>query len=691
MQKQFMEAVGRFQAGRVDEAIALCRRILADAPRHADALHLLGLALSRGGNHTEGAVSIEASLAIAPAQPPALCNLGEIYRLAGRRSDAERVLREALRLQPRFVEAAFNLANVLKELGRADDAIEAYQKALELKPDYAKAQLNLANTLRSEGRLKRAKGHYLEFLRLSPGNLDALKSLGGTSAELGEQEEALHWYEKAAAVKPDDLETETALGNTWLAMGQNDQAAVHFRRVAARKPDCLLERLRIDSACDVVAPDAETIDARRAALMESLRTLRESPLRVDVAQLHTSGAEPPMPWTYQGQDERPLKEAYASLFTPAIEPFEHVPRTGKPRVGVVVTNGHEGVYFECLGRLVARLPKDRMRVTVVCSAAGRNILKFLGPELDVEYFVLPERVDEAARALKDEGFDLLHYWEIGTDSMNYFLPFFRPSPTQSGCWGWPTTSGNPHVRHFVSSRLIEPDGAADHYTERLHLLETLPTWYRRPPVPNPLRTRQAFGLPGTGRIYLCTQNLRKYHPDFDAMLGDVLRRDPEGRVYVIVDSQPRITQRLRERFDRRISDVASRIVFVPRMERPQYLNLASLADVILDTPHYGGGANSLCDAAACGTPFVTLPGAYHRGRYGLGVCRRIDMPELVAGSPEHYAETAVRIATDREWQRLLREKLLERGQILFEDEAAVMQHERFFLEAVAESRANLVG
>lgn len=688
MQKTFMDAVSRFQAGKLDDAIALCRKILVAYPTNADALHLLGLALSRRGDNAEGAAAIEKSLVVNSKQPPALCNLGEIYRLLNRLNDAERVLREALRQQPKFVEAIFNLANVLKEQGRADDAIAAYQQAIALNPAHTKAHFNLANTLRSEGRLKRALAQYHEVLRLQPDHLEALKSIGGVHAELGEHEEAMPWHERAAAMKADDLDTQAALGNSWYSMGDIEKAAVPFRRILAAKPGDLLQRLRVEGLCETIAPDEETIERRRARFLATLDELATSKHMVDLSKLHTSGAEPLMPWTYQGCDERPFKERYASLFAGAIAPLDRAPRGGKPRVGVVVTSGHEGVYLECLGRLVARLPQDEMHVTVVTSASGRNILRYLSPESPVEYLVIPDRVDEAARRLHDEQFDLLHYWEIGTDSTNYFLPFFRPAPIQSGCWGWPTTSGQPHVNYFVSSGLIEPEGADAHYTEQLVRLETLPTWYRRPPVPQPLKPRSAYGIPEQQRVYFCSQNLRKYHPEFDAILADILRRDPDGRIYAIEDAQPRITRLLRERFDRCMPDVASRIVFVKRHEKPDYLNLVALADIMLDTPHYGGGANSLNDAVACGTPFVTLPGPYHRGRYGFGITQRLGMPELVATSAAHYAELAVGIATDRDRQQALRTLLRERGAVLFEDDSAVARHAQFFLEAIARNRGN---
>ena len=56
-----------------------------------------------------------------------------------------------------------------------------------------------------------------------------------------------------------------------------------------------------------------------------------------------------------------------------------------------------------------------------------------------------------------------------------------------------------------------------------------------------------------------------------------------------------------------------------RMERNEYLALLSLCDVSLDTPHYGGGANTVYDASAVGVPLVTLPGEFHRSRWAAAV------------------------------------------------------------------------
>jgi len=682
MPESFADALAHFQAARWVEAVALSQRLVSREPGHADTWQLLGLAFCKMSRFDDGVAALEQSRVLRPMDAAITNNVGEALRQAGRLQDAERSMRRALELQPRFAEAAYNLGNVLRDLGRANEAIASFQDAVEFRPNYAKAHLNLANLLRIEGRLPRSAEHYRAVLALQPPRAEVLLALSGVCSDLGEYVQAAELALQAARLEPESDSVIKTLGNLARSQGNDAVARDHFSRLAAREPKSLPAKLRIATILPAIPSSRDEIEQHKQNLLRDIESLREQDLEIDLATLHSYGAEAPMAWAYHGLDMRSLKVAYASLFAAKLKPMPVKPRTGKPHVGVVVTNGHEGVYAECLGKLVARLLSDDLDVTVVCSQAGSNVLMHLLGESRVKQLVVPDRIDEAAQRLHDANFDLLHYWEVGTDSQNYFLPFLKPARIQSTGWGWPVTSGLPSIDYFLSSDGIESEEAENHYTEKLIRLKTLPTWYAKPPVPSQLRSRAEAGLPSSGAIYLCTQNLRKYHPDFDFVLGELLRRDSTGHVAVIEDSHPSITQRLRDRFARVIPDVASRIVFLPRLPRTDYLHIVGNADVMLDTMHYGGGANSLYDAFACGTPVVSLPGAFHRSRYALGAYRKLGFTDLIASSVEDYVTKAHRISTDRDWRHELHERILDRSDVLFSDDTAVTVHREFFEQAI---------
>ena len=131
----------------------------------------------------------------------------------------------------------------------------------------------------------------------------------------------------------------------------------------------------------------------------------------------------------------------------------------------------------------------------------------------------------------------------------------------------------------------------------------------------PAARRKALGVDTVTPVYLCVQNLRKVHHDFDALLGLLLENDPLGRVVLVVDEQPGITEQLLTRLRGVLGANSRGIGVVGRQDRVNYLRLVSSADVLLDTLHYGSGANTVADAVACGIPLVTLPGRFHRGRW----------------------------------------------------------------------------
>jgi len=684
MPESFADSLIHFQAARWIEAVASSERLVTREPGNADAWQLMGLAFCKMSRFDDGVAALERSQVLRPMDAAVSNNVGEALRQAGRLQDAERSMRRALELQPRFAEAAYNLGNVLRDFGRKNEAIASFQDAVEFRPNYAKAHLNLANLLRTEGRLSRSAEHYRMVLTLQSPRVEVLLALSGVFTDLGEHVQAAELALQASRLEPESDAVCKTLGNLARSHGNDAVAREHLSRLASREPKSLPAKLRIATILPAIPSSRDEIEQHKQRLLRDIESLREQDLEIDLATLHSYGAEAPMAWAYHGLDMRPLKVAYANLFAAKLEPMPVKPGTCKPHVGVVVTNGHEGVYAECLGKLIARLPSDDLDVSVVCSAAGSNILTHLLGESPVKHLVIPDRIDEAAQRLHYANFDLLHYWEVGTDSLNYFLPFLKPARIQSTGWGWPVTSGLPSIDYFLSCDLIESEEAENHYSEKLIRLKTLPTWYAKPPVPSQLRSRAEAGMPTSGAIYLCTQNLRKYHPEFDFVLGELLRRDSTGHVAVVEDSHPSITQQLRERFARGIPDVASRIVFLPRLPRIDYLHIVGNADVMLDTIHYGGGANSLYDAFACGTPVVSLPSPFHRSRYALGAYRKMGFTDLIASSVEDYVNKAYCISTDMDWRRELHERILQRCDVLFSDDTAVTAHREFFEQTIAD-------
>ncbi|MFC3077600.1 tetratricopeptide repeat protein [Phenylobacterium terrae] len=134
------EAAVRLQvAGRLDEAEAAWRSLLARAPEIAEA-------------HT---------------------NLGGVLKSLGRVAEAAEAHRQAVRLNPRFAQAWFNLGVVEAWRRRWAEAEAAFRRTLAIEPQHSYARLQLAYVLLLTGRFQAGWAAY-EARREIPGRVDRL-------------------------------------------------------------------------------------------------------------------------------------------------------------------------------------------------------------------------------------------------------------------------------------------------------------------------------------------------------------------------------------------------------------------------------------------------------------------------------------------------------------------------------------
>ncbi|MBI3464830.1 MAG: tetratricopeptide repeat protein [Planctomycetes bacterium] len=670
------------------QAEMLCRQVLLAEPRQADAFHILGLVLTNTGRLSEAISMLREAVVLQPGNAVPLVNLGKAHYDVGQFAEAAECQRRAIGLKENLPEAHFNLSQACRALGQFESAIAAAQRAIELRPGHAEAHCILGDLLREQGRFSTAVAAYEMALDIRPDSADAHIGLAIALADRRQWTRALLHYGHALRLDSSRSEVEHWIGDALIHLGRVEEARAAYARASAgtaansryRSPVAKLVR---ESLAEVIPPDRQSIADYQKRVNAAVEAFAADPGDFGVAGLYTLAAVPSMMLAYYGGDVRPIMERYARAIGPHIPSYPVRPPHGKPKLGIVVTQGHEQVFARCWGGIAERLSRELLDVRIVCSRSGVSVLR---PMLSVpadEYLPLPRTIVDAARLLHEQEFDWLHYWEIGTDPMNYYLPFFRTVPGQSGGWGWPVTSGNPQVNAYLSSQQLEPAEGQAHYTEQLVRLRNLPTWYLRPAAPTRSLSRSDFGLEAGQHIYLCTQNLRKYHPDFDPLLANLLRTDPQGVLAIIADAQASITELLLNRLRRTMPDVVHRVRVLPRMERNEYLTLVTTADVVLDTIHYGSGANTVYDTVAVGTPLVTLPSEFHRTRWAAAVNRRLGVEQLIASTPEEYVAKAVEVARDAELRRALCQQILAAGAEIFEHAAVVREHDEYFSQAIA--------
>jgi predicted O-linked N-acetylglucosamine transferase (SPINDLY family) len=464
-----------------------------------------------------------------------------------------------------------------------------------------------------------------------------------------------------------------------------------YQRVLEAEPDDDIFHLHAETLCSPVPFSNHQIDAYRTNLMATLERYAAHPLRIDLHQIHTSDGRPPYVLMYQGRDDRPLKEQWAALFSQHpvwrdIAAPDRPRRHAKPHIGFVIARYHENVFLQYMRGIINQFPTNRFQLTIVCSCQGGEAA--LRPAITnpaVNYLPLSLRFDQAVEQVRQAQFDLLHYWEVGSDVNNYFLPFCRLAPVQCATWGNPVTTGIPAIDYFISSDLLETDASDTHYSETLIRLKHLPTCYARPPIPSAPKTRDYFSINETQHLYLCAQNVRKIHPDFDRLAYEILQRDPQGVLVFLEGKHEHVTAMFRQRLAQHMPDVFEQMRFLPRLHTHDYLHLVAMADVFLEPPHYNAAPMNY-EALAAGTPMITLPTAFMRGRSTFALYQQMGVTDCIATSDEEYIACAVRLGTDATERAEVSTRIADANAVLFEDINAVDELADFFEYALEKVR-----
>jgi protein O-GlcNAc transferase len=201
---QLETAVAHHRSGRLTEAEALYRRVLADYPDHPDALHLLGVVLQQTGDPTGAEALIRKAISLAPDMPLFHHNLGKALAEQRRWHDAIASYCRAIELAPDYAEAWFNLGTTYQALDDHPAAENAYRRMLQIAPNDGRAYNNLGLVLEATQRLAEAADCFNRAIAAAPSDSAAHANLGRAFGKLGLIDDAVRSLRKAVELDPRD-------------------------------------------------------------------------------------------------------------------------------------------------------------------------------------------------------------------------------------------------------------------------------------------------------------------------------------------------------------------------------------------------------------------------------------------------------------------------------------------------------
>lgn len=693
----FLFANAARATGKAEEARAAINQALLSQPFHP-AFHAMQAEMWQdAGNLAEAEAAYQRALTAKPDFLPALSALGVMLMDQGRLASALEPLRRCAELRPSSTQYQNNLGTCFLAMQRFADAETHLREALRFDPSHTPAHYNFARLLIAQGRDQEAIPHLEAVLAKEPDHAEVLYLFGALCQRNGDYQSAYQFLSKAAA-RPNSnaLITHALAEFCWEQGDVATSRALNFASLQT-SPQNLKAHFGAHLALPMVYSSLSELEESRknfSAGLDSIEsvlpTLKNQPRPVIERDIQWAN----FLLAYQGRDDKALQQRFAAIIHDLLrsaapeyceEPRQ--PSARRNRIGFIsnnFTNSTVGHYFQSW---ITQLDATKFEKYVyhanlkrdsLTDAVQRHATKFVDAGT-YSLFAL-------AKSIVQDQLDVLIFPELGMHPLLFALASMRLAPVQCAAWGHPVTSGHATIDHYLSVDTMEPENAQAHYSESLHLLPGMGTHYGARKLPAPL-PRASLGLPETGNLYLVPQSLFKIHPDNDALLLDVIERDPSARLVMFATERHRIAtrifvQRLNEAAKARNLPVDGRLHFLPFQGHQSYLQINQACDVMVDTLHWSGGNTSI-DALATALPLVTHEGSFMRGRQSAAMLRMVGSAELIAANKDELVTKVLAIGTNPDHRESVRAQL--RGQVgaLFEQRAPIQALEEFLSAVTA--------
>ena len=647
------------------------------------------------------------SLQDAPASVPAampwpgtdvtaLINRGNILLQLRRLDEALTSYDQAIALKPDYAEAFANRGVALSELKRFGEALQSYDRAIALQADNSGTHLSRGNALLQLGRPGDAIESYDKAIALNPVYAEAFGNRGIALGMLRRFHEAIVSQQRAITLQPDYAEGHYNLGMALRGQGRRSEAIAQFERALALRPHDSEAKIALCMAhLPVLYKDEREIEACRTAYRQSLESLCH-----DVDQqarpgdlAHAIGSSQPFYLAYQGYNDRELQSRYGSLVcrimaqrypTATLAPQ---PRDDEPiRLGIVsgFFRQHSNWKIPVKGWL-SRIDRRRFRVfgyhTGVITDGETQVAAAL-----CERFVQgPLSIERWRAAILQDAPHILIYPEVGMDPTAAQLAAQRLAATQCNSWGHPDTSGYPTLDYYLSSALMEPADAQEHYSERLIRLPNLSIYYEPPNLEPLALQRTDLGIRSTAIAFWCGQSPFKYLPQYDQVFPRIACGVPDCQfVFIQYAGGPYVTdlfwQRLEAAFSAYNLRAADYCLVLPRLNAQKFSAAQGQCDVVLDSIGWSG-CNSILESLRHDLPIVTSIGPLMRGRHSAAILTMMGVADTVTATTDDYVAAAIRLACDKPWRMAIKRKIAANKHRLYRDEACVAALQDF-LESV---------
>jgi arylsulfatase A-like enzyme/Flp pilus assembly protein TadD len=231
------EVIGLYLDGRLQEAIARCRELVARRPQMPISLLHLAHLEREAGNLAGGIDALRRALALNPRDAETASLLAAYLTEARQPGEAVKVLGPFVARPEPDPQVLSAHAIALARLGRADDAVREIERARASDPTNGALLVQKGTIELMAGRTDRARAAFTEALAVNPDLPRAHSSLGALAAEEGDRGAALDHWRHAVAIDPGEFRTVLGVSIGLIQRGRGAEARPYLEYFVASAPE----------------------------------------------------------------------------------------------------------------------------------------------------------------------------------------------------------------------------------------------------------------------------------------------------------------------------------------------------------------------------------------------------------------------------------------------------------------------
>ena len=653
------QAVDAHRSGDVDVAQQGYSRILGAQPLYAPALYLTGVLARSAKDGATARARFQAAVDAVPDYVDARVALATSLIDAGESAQAAAIARAGLDRDPSSATLWRALGQAELARGDATAAATAFEKALAQDGADADAHYNHGVALQTMGNAAEAARAYQRALAFRPEMHAAEFNLGVIFESQGNRDAAIHAYSNVLARAPDHVAAYKARAEALLAAGRIDAWFANFDRFEQHCPDRLALAVHALEVC-AYRGDFARLEQYLGGLRDGRYTANRADEMLDALQqllylLHFFDIEPELLARYARTHDDLAQKLYGEPL-----PRRTTRRSGKLRIGYLSGDFRNHVMGKMMLEVLERHDRERFEILAYATTDARDdwTPRFVSAVSSFDALGALTDADAASRIANDD-LDVLVDLSTHTKGARPGILARKPARVQITHVASAGTLAMSAIDFKLTDRYadVEPDPALA--IEALLPMDGCVYPFRHvPPAAAQAFTRERVGIAPDAIAIGAFVTPLKLSQRCLALWHEVLARLP----HAVIAFSP-VHPGLRIAFERlaaRAGIETSRLAFVPQ-GRDDAQNQARyrLIDFVLDPMPYGG-VNGTLEALDMGVPVVTLVGRRHAERTSFSILANLGVTETIAQTGGDYVNIAVRLATDRDFMRAVRERIADR-------------------------------